>query len=146
MTTGRTYIITFAQGMSDWAVDDSHNGPRFFFSQREFFFQNPEHVPRVVYALHSCSTKPAHPTPLSRMKPTLENSARITSKREFYSNFHPRLGRTLVGLAGLLAGYDDSFEFKRSETYPILYHFFVMRIMRATFGVGSAGMVYCCRG
>ena len=41
----------------------------------------------------------------------------------------------LVGLAGLLAGYDGSFEFKSGEVYPQQVPYVAMRVMLATFGV-----------
>lgn len=41
----------------------------------------------------------------------------------------------LVGLAGLLAGYDGGFEFKSGEKYPPEVPFVAMRVMLATFGV-----------
>jgi dolichyl-phosphate-mannose-protein mannosyltransferase len=42
----------------------------------------------------------------------------------------------LVGLAGLLSGYDGSFEFKSGEKYPEHVPYVAMRVMLATFGVG----------
>ncbi|KAF8902817.1 Dolichyl-phosphate-mannose-protein mannosyltransferase-domain-containing protein [Gymnopilus junonius] len=42
----------------------------------------------------------------------------------------------LVGLAGLLAGYDGSFEFKSGEAYPESVPYVAMRVMLALFGVG----------
>ena len=41
----------------------------------------------------------------------------------------------LVGLAGLLSGYDGSFEFKSGETYPDNVPYVAMRVLMATFGV-----------
>jgi dolichyl-phosphate-mannose-protein mannosyltransferase len=41
----------------------------------------------------------------------------------------------LVGLAGLLSGYNGSFEFKSGEQYPEHVPYVAMRVMIATFGV-----------
>ena len=41
----------------------------------------------------------------------------------------------LVGLAGLLSGYDGSFEFKSGEAYPENVPYVAMRVMMAMFGV-----------
>lgn len=41
----------------------------------------------------------------------------------------------LVGLAGLLSGYDGSFEFKSGEVYPDTLHYTPWRMMLATYGV-----------
>lgn len=48
----------------------------------------------------------------------------------------------LVGFAGLLAGYDGSFEFKSGETYPSSVPFVAMRVMLATFGVGMVPLAW----
>jgi dolichyl-phosphate-mannose-protein mannosyltransferase len=40
----------------------------------------------------------------------------------------------LVGLAGLLSGYDGSFEFKSGERYPDTVPYVAMRVMLALFG------------
>ena len=42
----------------------------------------------------------------------------------------------LVGLVGLLSGYDGHFEFKSGEKYPENVPYVAMRVMLATFGVG----------
>lgn len=41
----------------------------------------------------------------------------------------------LVGLAGLLSGYNGNYEFKSGEQYPDDVPFVAMRVMLATFGV-----------
>ena len=41
----------------------------------------------------------------------------------------------LVGLAGLLAGYDGHFDFQSGAKYPDDVPYTAMRIMMATFGV-----------
>lgn len=42
----------------------------------------------------------------------------------------------LVGLAGALAGYDGTFDFKSGVEYPENVPYVAMRVMLATFGVG----------
>lgn len=41
----------------------------------------------------------------------------------------------LVGLVGLLSGYDGTFDFKSGSTYPESVPYVAMRVMLATFGV-----------
>lgn len=41
----------------------------------------------------------------------------------------------LVGLAGLLSGYNGNFEFKSGTTYPDDLHYTPWRVMMATYGV-----------
>ncbi|KAJ7074018.1 glycosyltransferase family 39 protein [Mycena amicta] len=63
-------------------------------------------------------------------------------KREFYFDVHPPLGKMIVGLVGLLAGYDGSFEFKSGEDYPEDVPFVEMRMMLALFGVGMVPLAW----
>jgi dolichyl-phosphate-mannose-protein mannosyltransferase len=55
--------------------------------------------------------------------------------RDFYFDVHPPLGKMLVGLAGVLSGYNGGFEFKSGETYPDTVPYTAMRVMLASFGV-----------
>ncbi|KAF7289089.1 Glycosyltransferase family 39 protein [Mycena chlorophos] len=63
-------------------------------------------------------------------------------KREFYFDVHPPLGKMLVGLVGLLAGYDGNFEFKSGEDYPEEVPYVEMRMMLALFGVGMVPLAW----
>jgi dolichyl-phosphate-mannose-protein mannosyltransferase len=56
-------------------------------------------------------------------------------QREFYFDVHPPLGKMIVGLVGLLSGYNGHFEFKSGDQYKEDVPYVAMRVMLATFGV-----------
>ncbi|KAH6887353.1 glycosyltransferase family 39 protein [Coprinopsis sp. MPI-PUGE-AT-0042] len=107
-------------------------------SIKEFIWQNAEHIPPIVYTLLSCWTR-YHNIGASNLVVWDEaHFGKFGShylKREFYFDVHPPLGKMLVGLAGLLSGYNGGFEFKSGETYPDTVPYVAMRVMLATFGV-----------
>ena len=63
-------------------------------------------------------------------------------RRTFYFDVHPPLGKMLVGLAGVLSGYDGSFEFESGETYPEKLPYVSMRVIMAMYGVMMVPMAY----
>lgn len=97
-----------------------------------------EHIIPAIYTLLSCWTR-FHDIGKSNF--VVWDEAHFGKfgthylKREFYFDVHPPLGKMLVGLAGLLSGYDGHFEFKSGETYPEGVPYQSMRVMLAMFGV-----------
>ena len=114
-------------------------------AKREFISQNLEHIPPVFYTLLSCWTR-FHG--IGRSNVVVWDEAHFGKfgshylKREFYFDVHPPLGKMLVGLAGLLSGYDGGFEFKSGEVYPEHVPYVAMRVMIATFGVAMVPLAW----
>ncbi|KAJ6612240.1 glycosyltransferase family 39 protein [Mycena sp. CBHHK59/15] len=107
-------------------------------SIKEFLLQNLEHVTPVVYTLLSCWTrfhKIGHSNMVVWDEAHFGKFGSHYLKREFYFDVHPPLGKMIVGLVGLLAGYDGHFEFKSGVEYPENVPYVAMRVMLATFGV-----------
>ncbi|KAI5124556.1 hypothetical protein M0805_003078 [Coniferiporia weirii] len=104
----------------------------------EFVQQNLEHLPPAIYTLLSCWTRFYR---IGKSNVVVWDEAHFGKfgshylKREFYFDVHPPLGKMLVGLVGLLAGYDGHFEFKSGTEYPEGLPYVAMRVMLATFGV-----------
>jgi len=113
--------------------------------KREFISQNLEHIPPVFYTLLSCWTR-FHG--IGRAGVVVWDEAHFGKfgshylKREFYFDVHPPLGKMLVGLAGLLSGYNGGYEFKSGEEYPEHVPYVAMRVMIATFGVAMVPLAW----
>ena len=66
--------------------------------------------------------------------------------RDFYFDVHPPLGKMLVGLAGLLSGYNGGFDFKSGVEYPADVPYTAMRVMLASFGVALVPIAWWTAG
>ncbi|KAH8798445.1 glycosyltransferase family 39 protein [Flagelloscypha sp. PMI_526] len=111
----------------------------------EFIDQNLEHIVPVLYTLAACWTR-FHRIGAANL--VVWDEAHFGKfgthylKREFYFDVHPPLGKMLVGLAGLLSGYDGSFEFKSGETYPPEVPYTAWRVLMSLFGVGMVPLAW----
>lgn len=114
-------------------------------AQTEFIQQNSELLPPVIYTLLSCWTRFYN---IGKSDIVVWDEAHFGKfgshylKREFYFDVHPPLGKMLVGLAGLLSGYDGTFEFKSGEKYPDSVPYITMRVMLALFGVAIVPLAW----
>ncbi|KAI1323812.1 glycosyltransferase family 39 protein [Xylariaceae sp. FL0255] len=63
-------------------------------------------------------------------------------KRELFFDVHPPLGKILVGLSGVMAGYNGSFEFKSGEAYPEDVDYTFMRAFNAFWGILCVPLAY----
>ena len=66
--------------------------------------------------------------------------------RDFYFDVHPPLGKMLVGLAGVLSGYNGGFEFKSGVQYPPEVPYTAIRVMMASFGVALVPIAWWTAG
>ncbi|KAJ6577541.1 glycosyltransferase family 39 protein [Mycena capillaripes] len=119
--------------------DKPRPGQAYGTTPKDLLLQNLHHVIALVYTLLSFWTRFYR---IGHSKNVVWDEAHFGKfgshylKNEFYFDVHPPLGKMIVGLVGLLAGYDGSFEFKSGEEYAETVPFVAMRMMLATFGVG----------
>jgi dolichyl-phosphate-mannose-protein mannosyltransferase len=60
----------------------------------------------------------------------------------FYFDVHPPLGKMLVGLAGLLTGFNGAFDYPSGATYPEHVPFRAMRVLMALPGVAMVPLAW----
>lgn len=104
-----------------------------------------EHIAPVIYTLLACYTRfhrIGHANSVVWDEAHFGKFGSHYLKREFYFDVHPPLGKMLVGLAGLLGGYDGSFDFKSGTEYPATVPYVAMRVMLASFGVGMVPLAW----
>ncbi|KAJ3189028.1 Protein O-mannosyltransferase 2 [Irineochytrium annulatum] len=63
-------------------------------------------------------------------------------EREFYFDVHPPLGKMLLGLSGVISGYNGSFEFESGVKYPDYVNYTGMRVFSAVFGALMVPLAY----
>lgn len=63
-------------------------------------------------------------------------------RRTFYFDVHPPLGKILVGLAGVLSGYDGSFDFDSGGKYPEGVNYVGMRVIMAIYGIAMVPIAF----
>ncbi|KAJ1344456.1 hypothetical protein BSLG_001016 [Batrachochytrium salamandrivorans] len=63
-------------------------------------------------------------------------------KRQFYFDVHPPLGKMINGFAGLVAGFNGTFEFESGADYPSEFSYGVMRFFNGVFGALMAPLAY----
>ncbi|KAI8927643.1 Dolichyl-phosphate-mannose-protein mannosyltransferase-domain-containing protein [Entophlyctis helioformis] len=63
-------------------------------------------------------------------------------KRTFYFDVHPPLGKMINGFAGLIAGFNGTFEFESGAKYPAELSYGVMRFFNGLFGAFMAPLAY----
>ncbi|KAI9099505.1 Dolichyl-phosphate-mannose-protein mannosyltransferase-domain-containing protein [Phlyctochytrium arcticum] len=63
-------------------------------------------------------------------------------KQTFYFDVHPPLGKMINGMAGLVAGFNGTFEFESGHKYPEDLNYSVMRVVNALFGAGMVPIAY----
>ncbi|KAI8606856.1 dolichyl-phosphate-mannose-protein mannosyltransferase, partial [Chytriomyces sp. MP71] len=63
-------------------------------------------------------------------------------KREFYFDVHPPMGKMLLGFAGLISGYNGSFDFESGKTFPDNVNYTGMRMFCGLFGALMVPLSY----
>ncbi|KAG8908186.1 Protein O-mannosyltransferase 2 [Tulasnella sp. 403] len=111
----------------------------------ELVNQHFDILPPIIYTILSCCTRFYK---IGKSNNVVWDEAHFGKfgsyyiKRSFYFDVHPPLGKMLVGLAGLLSGYDGSYDFKSGEAYPASVPYIPMRIMLAMFGAAMVPLAW----
>jgi dolichyl-phosphate-mannose-protein mannosyltransferase len=113
--------------------------------QVEYTKSQRHHLPLVVYTVLSLVTRLYR---IGKTDMVVWDEAHFGKfgayyiNRTFYFDVHPPLGKMLVGLAGVLSGFNGAFEFPSGVTYPEYVPYRAMRFWMALPGIAMVPLAW----